>query len=261
MSGFTPFGFTRRARPLMGTLVEVGCDGGSADAAFDAVAAVQACMSRFEAGSDIGRFNAMGEGAIEVHACTAFVLRCAAQLQAASHGVFDVSLGSGPQGWRLGGTVLHKLQPGTRLDLGGIAKGHAVDLALAALRAGGAQRGWVNAGGDLAVFGDLALPLRLRDEARGGVHDFGRLSDGAAATSAYGPGLRSVLVMTLGARARADAAPCTAACTDEPARAHVTVLAPSCLWADALTKVCAAGMGSAALADLLAAHGAQAWRH
>jgi thiamine biosynthesis lipoprotein len=40
-----------------------------------------------------------------------------------------------------------------RIDLGGIAKGYAVDRALDALRAAGCAGGLVNAGGDLAVFG------------------------------------------------------------------------------------------------------------
>jgi thiamine biosynthesis lipoprotein len=231
--------FTRRARPLLGTLVEVGCDGGDVEAAFAAAARVQALLSRFDAGIDIARFNAMDAGAIEVDATTAFVLACAARLQAHSDGVFDVSLGSGPTGWRLDGHLLHKTQSGTTPDLGGIAEGHAVDLPVAALRHGGATRGWVNAGGDLAVFGALALPLRLRDERHGGVHELGTLSDGAAVTSRYAAGSR-----------------CRHALGVE---AHLTVLAPSCLWADALTKVCAAGIESHAA--LLAAHGAQAWRH
>ena len=41
-----------------------------------------------------------------------------------------------------------------RLDLGGIAKGFAVDRAIDALRMAGCHAGLVNAGGDLAVFGD-----------------------------------------------------------------------------------------------------------
>jgi FAD:protein FMN transferase len=41
-----------------------------------------------------------------------------------------------------------------RLDLGGIAKGFAVDRAIDALRAAGCHAGLVNAGGDLAVFGE-----------------------------------------------------------------------------------------------------------
>lgn len=50
---------------------------------------------------------------------------------------------------RAAGTVA--LEPGTRLDLGGIAKGYACDEALAAMRREGAASALVQAGGDLAV--------------------------------------------------------------------------------------------------------------
>ena len=43
---------------------------------------------------------------------------------------------------------------GVRIDLGGIAKGYAVDNAVAILRACGIQNGYVNAGGDSFVLGD-----------------------------------------------------------------------------------------------------------
>ena len=43
--------------------------------------------------------------------------------------------------------------PDVRIDLGGIAKGFAVDRALEALRGFGISSGMVNAGGDLAAFG------------------------------------------------------------------------------------------------------------
>jgi thiamine biosynthesis lipoprotein len=45
------------------------------------------------------------------------------------------------------------LPPGTRLDLGGIAKGYAADLLCAQLRAAGAAGACVNVGGDLRVSG------------------------------------------------------------------------------------------------------------
>jgi thiamine biosynthesis lipoprotein len=41
-----------------------------------------------------------------------------------------------------------------RVDLGGIAKGHAVDRAMAILRAAGIDRAMVNAGGDTLIVGD-----------------------------------------------------------------------------------------------------------
>lgn len=43
---------------------------------------------------------------------------------------------------------------GVRIDLGGIAKGHAVDRGIALLKAGGIERAMVNAGGDTRILGD-----------------------------------------------------------------------------------------------------------
>jgi thiamine biosynthesis lipoprotein len=43
---------------------------------------------------------------------------------------------------------------GVRIDLGGIAKGHAVDRGIAVLRARGIERAMVNAGGDTRIIGD-----------------------------------------------------------------------------------------------------------
>jgi thiamine biosynthesis lipoprotein len=231
----------RRARPLLGTLVEVGCgDVAQANAAFDAVERVQRLMSRFDAGSDLGRFQALGAGeSLVVDPWTAEVLRAAGELQRASGGLFDVTLGSAPAGWALDGNRLHKLTADVRLDLGGIAKGYAVDRAVEALQVAGGTAGWVNAGGDLRVFGELDLPIRLRDERSGGVREFGTLRDGALATSHLAPYARSRHSVP-------------------HVDAHVSVIAPECLWADALTKLVAAGQCPP---ELLAAHDAHACLH
>ena len=119
------------------------------------------------------------------------MLRAARELQQASDGVFDITLGSGPDGWRLVGRALHKLRDDVCFDLGGIGKGYAVDCAVQALRAQGCAAGWVNAGGDLRAFGAVELPIALRDEARGGARPFALLGDGAFATSHFGRGTRS----------------------------------------------------------------------
>jgi thiamine biosynthesis lipoprotein len=220
----------RRARPLLGTLVDIGCDDECAfDAAFDAVQRVHRCMSRFDRWSDIGRFNDAAAGAcIEVDPWTAEVLAAAQALRDASGGLFDVSLGSGVDDWQSTGRALFKRSAAVRLDLGGIAKGFALDRAVEALQAAGACKGWVNAGGDLRVFGALELPIALRDEAHGGVRPFGRLSEGAFATSRL-------------------------------SGAHVSVLAPTGLVADALTKLVA--LSGRCDHPLLTQHGASAWRH
>lgn len=213
-------GWTRRARPLLGTLVEIGVPAGADGAAgFDAIARVQRQLSRFEPDSDIGRFAALPAGAsLQVGDDTAAVLAFAQALQQRTAGAFDVALGTGA--WRLEHGALHKDGETVRLDLGGLGKGHAVDEAVAALQATGIADGWVNAGGDLRVFGDVDLPVRLRDERHGGVAPFVHLGDGALATSHYGEDSRCALHGRLG-------------------HAHVSVAAPTCRWADALTKLAA----------------------
>ena len=241
----------RRARPLLGTLVEVGVRGSdptllrvACERAFDPIVQAQRSLSRFDPESDIGRFNAAPVDTwIDLQADTVTVLQAAARLHADSDGAFDVTLGRAPDGWALHGTRLHKRHADARLDLGGIGKGHAVDRAVQALLDAGIDRGWVNAGGDLRCFGDDAVALHMRDEQRGGVVEFGRLRDGAFATSWFGDGCRSPL-----------AGPASKA-----TRQHISVAAPSCLWADALTKVVAASGDTNHPA--LAMRDARAWVH
>jgi thiamine biosynthesis lipoprotein len=55
-----------------------------------------------------------------------------------------------------------------RIDLGGIAKGYAVDRALLALRTSGCCGGLVNAGGDMAVFGDRSHTVVIRGQGGSG---------------------------------------------------------------------------------------------
>ena len=241
----------RRAQPLLGTLVEIGVrassDAGNAAlaAAFDAVRAVQACLSRFEAGSDVARFNALRRVEhMTMRPAMQHVLAAAQDLRSASNGAFDISVGTSPQGWHCTGDQLHKLDGEVCLDLGGIGKGYAVDRAVQVLLEHGCAAGWVNAGGDLRAFGDNDVPVRLRDENSGGVRPFATLRDGAFATSHFDHCSRSQIAN--GARAK-------------PVRAHVSVAAPLCLWADALTKVVAISGDTSH--PLLARFEASAWLH
>ncbi|HSC65267.1 MAG TPA: FAD:protein FMN transferase [Caldimonas sp.] len=234
--------FVRRARPLLGTLVDIGVRAGPSRSAVDAaivaafarIAVVQRRLSRFQEGSDIARFNAAPAGArIEIGVDTQHVLAAARVLSDASDGLFDVTLGSGGDDWRCDRNVLCKRRATTRIDLGGIGKGHAVDAAVDALLAAGIEGGWVNAGGDLRAFGAASVPIDLRDEDGGGVRRFARLADGAFATSRLP--------------------------TLEGAARHASVAARLCLWADALTKIVVAS--GDARHPLLGRFGARAWLH
>ena len=249
-------GWLRRARPLQGTLVELGVPADTADpaaalaAAFDVIARLQQALSRFDDDSDLARFARLPVGhSLALRPAGARALHAAQALRQASGGLHDISLGSAPSGWRCQGSRLHKLSRAVQLDLGGIAKGLAVDEAVRTLRRAGCTAGWVNAGGDLRVFGPVALPLHLRNEQRGGVITIGSLAEGAFATSHYGSGSRS--------RLHAPAAP--GARRAALASCHVSVAAPRGLWADALTKVVA--LSGDADHPLLARLGARAWLH
>jgi thiamine biosynthesis lipoprotein len=252
--------WVRRARFMLGTLVEVGVSMGQPDAAPQALAAIDAAwaaialvqthMSVFESGSDIGFAHGAAVGQpTPLHPWTAEVLRFARLLNTQSAGLFDVSQGSGR--WLLlddpAGHALIRLDADTRFDLGGVAKGFAVDQAVRAAKASGAVAVWVNAGGDLRVDGSR-LPLSLRDEARGGVYPWIELEDGALATSDFSPGARSALYGETHGIASGR---------------HVSVAAPECMVADALTKVLACTMDASRrpMPDLLRHYSAQAWVH
>lgn len=247
----------RRAQPWLGTLVSidvVAVPGARRDAAFDAafaaVARVHRAMSRQDACSDVARFNAAPAGArIDCDPWTSAVLREAARMHASTQGLFDVALGTAaPGSWRVDDArTIEKRDCSVQLDVGGIAKGFAVDRAIAALRAHGIRDALVNAGGDLRAIGRCTWCVDVRDAAGATVAHLD-LGAGAVATSAW----------------RAGRTPHHHDALIVPARVEVlaidrtvTVAAPRCVVADALTKVVALS-GDPHHAAVLRARG-QAW--
>lgn len=234
--------FVRRAQPWLGTMVELAVVDSlhahaQLDLGFAAIARVHQAMSPMLPDSDIGRFHTSEPGAsLHCDPWTITVLQIAKTFARRTQNAFDVSLGSGHLGWSVCDAYLQKNQANVRLDLGGIAKGFAVDRAVTALQSAGAGDGWVNAGGDMAVFGAAELPVHVRlPSAPGQPLPLVLLQDGAIATSVLTqyPGL--------------------------PAPLHpvVTVAAPQCVWADALTKI--VGIQGIASRPLLAEYHACAW--
>ena len=246
----------RRARPLLGTFVEVSADGASPaavhraiDAAFHAVARIHRLMSVHDATSDLSRLNRAEPGrATTLHPWTRAVLRAALELHTASGGLFDVTAGAAPPrgGGGPGFQLLargraRRTGPGVIIDLGGIAKGFAVDRAVRILRSHGATRGLVNAGGDLVAFGAPGALVAIRDPRRPGRALARVMVENAALASSGG-----------GAAAIVDPRPTA----PRPEILGATVTAPSCLLADALTKVVMIAGESAG--PLLARYGAAA---
>ncbi|WP_426175331.1 FAD:protein FMN transferase [Massilia sp. TWR1-2-2] len=262
----------RRAQPWLGTLVDItlgpDADPQAATAAFAGVALVHRLMSFHDAASDVSRFNRAAVGAlIEVDPRTWEVLRLAGQVAASSGGCFNVACAPRLVEWcylpapaepapaYVPGKRTYELEAGERvrktsaawIDLGGIAKGYAVDLAIAALEQHRVGSACVNAGGDLRVIGDTDWPIAIRaphDPTVTGARLL--LRNAALATSANyfaARGQVSPLVDGRDGQPRTD-------------RRSVTVRAPSCALADALTKVvmasgdayhpCIAGFGASA---------------
>jgi len=243
----------RRMRPLLGTFIEVGARGPAAaqaiEAAFARIEHAQAWWSFHDACSELSRLNRTPGACVMLRPHTLRLLRVARALMCRSAGSFDCTVGGmlvrqgllpdhgGPEALPRGhandietGQGWARLRRPVRLTLDGIAKGYAVDLAVGALQHAGADAGWVNAGGDLRVFGDLALPVQRR-ELDGRFAALGALRNAAVASSRA---------------AASDAA------ADESFPAHIiappgrqphpgvwTVLARSAWRADALTKIAA----------------------
>jgi thiamine biosynthesis lipoprotein len=254
----------RRARPLLGTFVEITVADASAtdmhaavEAAFLAVAEVHRLMSFHDPHSDVSRLNGKAwQRAVSVHDWTFQVLQAALDLHRRSRGVFDIAIApvlqdmgllprlkvdrsSSPEKFATGEAVellpdncVRFKHPGARIDLGGIAKGFAVDRAIDVLRDHGMPRGLVNAGGDLAAFGPHPETICIRDP-----RDPRRLllrieidNQALASSGHFFDPFRS---------ASALGSAIIDPCTRKPAQTNdaATVRAPSCMVADALTKV------------------------
>ena len=267
----------RRAQPWLGTFVEIEVDTDDAQLAgiaigraFERIGAIHAAMSYHSPHSDLSRLNRAAPGvAVRVGADTWTVLRAAGELHAGSDGLFDCAIadllvhegllpasdgvepGSGTQAdIDLPAPGVVRKSRSSRLDLGGIAKGHAVDAAVEVLQRFGITSGSVNAGGDMRAFGPAPRPVHVRDPREPSrLLLLVDLQDAALATSGNyfvtrdAGTVRSALVDPFRRQ-------CVA--TD----ASISVLAPTCLLADALTKVIA--LSGDLQHPLLAAHGAQA---
>jgi thiamine biosynthesis lipoprotein len=261
----------RRARPILGTFVEICAQGvtrtimeAAIEDAFRAVARVHRLMSFQDAESDVSKLNR--EATIRettVDSWTYEVLRAALDLYLRSSGIFDITAGpafvSTPKtkdAWSAAAELLpdnrvrfHR--PDIAIDLSGIAKGFAVDRAIDALKRHGIPSAMVNAGGDLAAYGPAPYtvhirnprnPSRLLCEAH--VDNEALASSGASFDPFQSSGIMDPAVIDPQ--------------TQAPARAirGATVRARSCMMADALTKVVM--IAGEAASGVLSHYGAEA---
>ena len=244
-------------------------------AAFAAMSQVNNLLSSYVSQSEISRLNASGGRECHISSQTAFVLHRAAEISELSGGAFDVTAGPLIELWKqtiadaehfrmketdnpselsgeeaveaammltgyrnlvLGENSAKLAVEGMSVDLGGIAKGYAVDKAVEALRAAGIQSVLVDAGGDGYALGTqpdgtpwrvaVQDPNKATGEALAGRPLL--LSNMAYATS----GDYEQYAEVGGVRYAHIVDPRTG----RPARAaaSVTVIAPDCITADAL---------------------------
>ena len=253
----------QRARPLLGTLVRITAEGAqpadelhaAVSAAFTEVARVHALMSYHEPDSELTRVN---RGALEsrqaLHPHTRTVLAAALEMARLSAGAFDPSIAvqltrwgllprpgptaplatTGAASWRdveLDSEGVRFHRP-LWLDLGGIAKGFAVDVALECLMKRGVRSIVVNAGGDLRVAGERRHTVAVRHprHAHAPAHELSLCNEALATSSAF--------------ESRRESSAGTFSALVDPHSGHcycggdsISVRAPTCMSADALTKV------------------------
>jgi thiamine biosynthesis lipoprotein len=248
---------TRRAQPWLGTIVDVTVPATAAAAipeAFAAVSRVHRLMSFHDDSGDLARLRRARPGDwVRLDPWTIEVLAEAKRLFALSEGVFDVACAARLVRWgflpKPEGVDLRAYRTGTAgdldigedgehvrqkrpllIDLGGIAKGYAVDRAVEALRAAGVGAGLVNAGGDLCAFGALAAPVHLRAPDWRGFVGLVHVRDVALASSSNLHMRRRRNGCAMAPHVGRAGAP---ALSDK----LISVFAPTAMIADALTKV------------------------
>ena len=148
--------------------------------AFEEMSRVEQLFSSHIAESEISRLSAATES-LSLSPEVIRLLQMGQQIGADTSGAFNMSLGALKDLWQIEGeephipseqelsTVLKKTGSGAltivgdrvikskadlKIDLGGIAKGYAVDRAVSVLRQAGVTSATVNAGGDIALLGD-----------------------------------------------------------------------------------------------------------
>lgn len=251
----------RRARPLLGTIVVISIEecvrAGEVhrimDAAFAEVEHIHDLMCYHDPASELSHINREAAfRTVRIGREIYEVLQAAQRFSAASDGLFDVTIApaltavgflprqpgqlraSGLASWQdielCDGPGI-RFERRLRIDLGGIAKGYAVDRAIAVLEERGVTIGTINAGGDLRRLGPRPFALHVRHPASPTALVPIETTKASAATSAgyfqhrQQSGRQvSALIDPRSSR------PCGT-------ERSVTVLADQCMTADALSKI------------------------
>lgn len=174
--------FLTSTQIIMGTTVEISIYPSNKKAleeAFNEIKKVDRLMSTYKEDSEISSLNRQGE--MEVSSETLEVIKKALEFSRITRGAFDITCKPLVNLWKkakkemkvpseeeinkalslvgyrkivLKGNLVSFKEKGVQIDLGGIAKGYAVDKAIEVLKKKGIKRALVNAGGDLYALGE-----------------------------------------------------------------------------------------------------------
>jgi thiamine biosynthesis lipoprotein len=174
--------------------------------AFVEIEMVSSLMSFHSPLSELSRLNSQPVSKwMEISEAFQEVLTLALELQKHTEGLFNVAVGKPLVEWGFlpehsfapnSKDLLPGVAPGfevrgsrarrlldVKIDLGGIAKGYAVDRAVALIQKHAPSlSGCVNAGGDLRIFGDYPQTVKVRSHSMRAMNSF-QLRNGAVATS------------------------------------------------------------------------------
>ncbi len=221
--GSTSTPVTHREQMLMGTLVSISISNTdsekanrSADLAFQEIRRIEQIMSTYLPESEISLINrSSGKDWRSVHPEILFVIQEALDYSRLSNGAFDITFKPLTRLWNFEpesrppdpkavrellnlvdfrSVLIDKEErvllkkPGMAIGLGGIAKGYAVDRAMAVLEDQGIMNAIINAGGDLRAIGRRSKTGRWRvgiqdPRNRDAVIETIHVPDGAVATS------------------------------------------------------------------------------
>jgi len=166
----------------MGTFVEVvSTDARAQRIAFDEISRVEGLLSKYRPESEISRLNKTG--VLKVSPETFALIKACKDYSTATGGAFDISVGALVDAWgftdkkyrvpspqeienlltKVGSdkiilndadSTVQLAVPGLKLDLGGAAKGYALDRAAEKLKQAGINSCLINAGGQVYCLGD-----------------------------------------------------------------------------------------------------------
>lgn len=249
-----------RAKPLLGTIVRIRVDGLPSaaandiiSAAFDVIAEIHRLMSFHEPESELSRVNRdASHHPVRISPHTHAVLRGALELAEASEGLFDPTIapalvkdgllpaltGTPPASdacWKdvvLSSDGAVSFRKPLWLDLGGIAKGYAVDCAFEYIASHHPTRIYVEAGGDLRLTGPGPELVYLSAPSMQGAIPAVKIENASVASSGS-------QVLHDEMKPQRAVSPHIDPRTGDPCSTDrfVTVVAPRCMDADALTKV------------------------